>query len=225
MSRISQEFYCGECDSYFIVRLNMAINYEVQIQCPNDKCNHLHRRCVVDGIIYERGRFVTDHKEQILPNPATLSKKPITDKMKQTSYKRDGVPIDFRDNWLEVASNEREANMSKTIEISPINGSNLALTLEVPDELQVLEGIEEPSLGSFVFRIIDALHGDKRITWDSRSLLEIQAAKKMFLNLIKEGFTPYKVGVNGNKTSEVMKEFDAKAEEIIFLPTKLVAGG
>lgn len=54
MGRISQEFYCGECKGYFVVRLNIELNHEVEIACPN--CGHEHRRCIVDGLIFEQGR-------------------------------------------------------------------------------------------------------------------------------------------------------------------------
>ena len=51
MSRISQEFYCGECSGYFVVRLNIALNHEAEIVCPN--CGHEHCRVVRNGIITE----------------------------------------------------------------------------------------------------------------------------------------------------------------------------
>jgi hypothetical protein len=47
----------------------------------------------------------------------------------------------------------------------------------------------------------------------------------MFVNLIKKGLKPFRVGVDGKATSEVMDEFDPHAEEVIFLPQALVAGG
>jgi hypothetical protein len=111
------------------------------------------------------------------------------------------------------------------IELTLVADSKVRKKIEVPPELRVLEGNEEPSVGQFTFRIIDRLHGDKRLTWDSRSLREINAAKTMFVELIKEGLTPYKVGLNGKKTSEVMTEFDPSAEEVLFLPMQLVTGG
>ncbi len=107
MARVSQEFYCGECKHYFIVRLNMSLNQEVHIQCPNNACKHEHRRCIKNGLIFESGRYHTDAKEEVLPNPATLSKTPKTDKMKkaheESSYnqRRDGVPLTFLgESWV-----------------------------------------------------------------------------------------------------------------------------
>ena len=111
------------------------------------------------------------------------------------------------------------------IELTLVANSKVRKKIEVPSELKVLEGNEEPAVGKFTFRILDQLHGDKRLTWDSRSLREINAAKEMFVELIKEGLTPYKVGLNGKKTSEVMTEFDPTAEEVLFIPMQLVTGG
>ena len=47
----------------------------------------------------------------------------------------------------------------------------------------------------------------------------------MFDACAAEGLVPYKVGVNGKASSEVMDEFDPYAEEVIFLPVAVVAGG
>lgn len=115
MARISQEFYCGECKGYFLVRLNMALNFEAEIVCPN--CGHKHRRCVKDGQIYEGGRFNTDSKEEIMPTKASYSKTPLTEKMQKAHEKndfngrRDGVVVCDRppmyDRWLEIAARER----------------------------------------------------------------------------------------------------------------------
>lgn len=108
MERISQEFFCGECHGYFLVRLNIALNHEAEIVCPN--CGHEHRRCIKDGQIYEQGRFNTTIKEKIRPTSATYSKTPLTEKMQQAHEKhgsrRDGVPV-MMDRWLEVAARER----------------------------------------------------------------------------------------------------------------------
>ena len=110
MSRVSQEFYCGECQGYFVVRLNMALNFEAYIKCP--KCGHEHRRVIKDGQIHEVGRYASNVKETILTTLATYSKEPFTEKMqKATRYgdRRNGVPIDpiMSDRWLEKAASER----------------------------------------------------------------------------------------------------------------------
>ena len=112
MSRLSQEFYCGECKGYFIVRLNMSLNFEALIKCPN--CNHEHRRVIKDGEIYEIGRHQVPVKETILTTIATYSKEPFTDKMKEAHKKggwgrRDGVVFDntMAERWQNVALRER----------------------------------------------------------------------------------------------------------------------
>lgn len=110
MGRISQEFYCGECKGYFVVRLNIELNHEVEIACPN--CGHEHRRCIVDGLIFEQGRHTTQVKEKILVTKANYSKTPITEKMREAHNRayggrRDGVPLPMMDQWLNVAARER----------------------------------------------------------------------------------------------------------------------
>jgi len=113
MSRISEEFYCGECSGYFVVRLNIALNHEAEIVCPN--CGHEHRRCIVNGQIFEHGRHSTNSKEKVLTTKANYSKTPVTQKMRDAHEKkygsrRDGVLIDrepMLEQWLNVAARER----------------------------------------------------------------------------------------------------------------------
>ena len=75
------------------------------------------------------------------------------------------------------------------------------------------------------FRILTAQDGDKRVTWSRMVLAEIAAAKRMFMDLLTHGMVPYRVGVNGEASSEVMQEFDPTAEEVIFLPVNALRGG
>lgn len=102
MDKIWQEFYCGHCDGYFRLKLNIAINHEVEMVCPN--CGHKHRRCIKNGIIYEQGRFQNNYKEEICPPKSAYSKEPLTKKMteKDSWKKRDGIviekPEDMSDN-------------------------------------------------------------------------------------------------------------------------------
>lgn len=114
---ITQEFYCGECSGYFLVRLNINLNMEVMVRCP--KCNHLHQRCITDGQIFEKGRFQTKVKENIRTTMASYSKKPHTEEMQKAhkknkhdpycSDRRDGVPMSpaMMDRWLNVAAREK----------------------------------------------------------------------------------------------------------------------
>ena len=115
---------------------------------------------------------------------------------------------------------------SHTIELTIIKGTKLKETIEVPAELHIVDDAGEiPATHNRMFRILSQEKGDERITWDSRSLADIRAAKEMFISFIKKGLKPFKVGLNGKATAEVMREFDPLAEEIIFLPQALVTGG
>ena len=114
---------------------------------------------------------------------------------------------------------------ARQIELTILAGSRVKEKFDVPDELQILEDGQEVPEGHSIFRILSQEKGDERLTWCSQSLQEIQAAKKMFVDLIKKGLKPFRVGIDGKATSEVMDEFDPSAEEVIFLPQALVAGG
>jgi hypothetical protein len=92
-NKVWQEFYCGECQGYFRVKLNMALTIGVEIVCP--KCKHKHHRFIKDGVIYENGRSEHGAKEEICPPLSAYSKEPLTAKMEKAKYgKRDGVVID-----------------------------------------------------------------------------------------------------------------------------------
>lgn len=95
-------------------------------------------------------------------------------------------------------------------------------SIPIPEELG-LDHLSSP--GDCIFRIMSAKDGDKRVVWNKFSMASINAAKKLFGDLIKEGMVPYKVGIDGQASSDVMKEFDANAEEVIFLPIRAVVGG
>lgn len=112
-----------------------------------------------------------------------------------------------------------------TLDIPAMAGTQLRDTVELPDGIHVLPDGQNLPLGHFCFRILDPLKGDERLTWDSRDFRQIKAAKDLFVGLIKKGLKPFRVGIGGKATSEVMKEFDPKAEEVIFLPQAMVAGG
>ncbi len=75
------------------------------------------------------------------------------------------------------------------------------------------------------FRIMSPTDGDKRIIWNSRVLEERQAAKAMFMDLLSKGMRPFKVGIDGEASSEEMKVFDPTAEEVIFVAMAAVVGG
>lgn len=113
----------------------------------------------------------------------------------------------------------------RTLELTVFRNSKLKETFEIPEEINVLSDGEKVPAGHSIFRILCQEKGDERLTWNAMSLPEIQAAKNLFVDLIKKGFKPFHVGVDGNATSEAMSEFDPHAEEVIFLPQALVTGG
>jgi len=77
-----------------------------------------------------------------------------------------------------------------------------------------------------LFRILNQKDGDKRIVWDKMRTQDIDAARKLFNDLIGQGLTAHRVDPStGKSLSSVMEEFDPTAEEVIFLPTKLLSGG
>ena len=117
------------------------------------------------------------------------------------------------------------ATESRKIDVSLLMGSKLTASVEIPDGVQILESDSEMTPGHHMFRILNPLSGDDRLTWDSNNMLDIKGAKTLFMDLLEKGLTPYRVGTNGKATSEVMDEFDPHAEEVIFLAEKLVAGG
>lgn len=43
------EFECNDCHKYFFVRLNLAIEQDVLIACPNPKCGRKHPRTIKKG--------------------------------------------------------------------------------------------------------------------------------------------------------------------------------
>lgn len=115
--RVMQEFYCGECVGYFFIYLNMALNHEVLICCPN--CKHEHRRVIKDGSVFEQGRFAVNHKEKVLTTMATYHKEPATEQMKKAHAKnswedrRDGIRMTDEQlmRWQEISQREKTGAM------------------------------------------------------------------------------------------------------------------
>lgn len=56
------EFQCTECHKFFDVKLNMSLNGNYRIHCP--QCNHIHYRQLINGKITDT-RF-TQSDDQIL---------------------------------------------------------------------------------------------------------------------------------------------------------------
>jgi hypothetical protein len=98
--------------------------------------------------------------------------------------------------------------------------------IDIPESLRICQETDRIlSIDMGCFRIMTPKDGDKRVIWCRNVIAEIKAAKNMFLDLIAQGMVPYRVGVDGQATAEVMDEFDATAEEIIFMPVRAIAGG
>ena len=97
--------------------------------------------------------------------------------------------------------------------------------IAIPDELRIADQNEAVGVEDSTFRILTVKDGDKRVVWNRKSIPEINAAKRLFDELKNEGLVPFKVGIDGEATSEEIELFDASAEEVIFLPMKMVAGG
>ncbi len=97
--------------------------------------------------------------------------------------------------------------------------------IDVPKNLTVLTGDNQPDDNQGCFRLLTETAGDERIVWNRLNLAEVADATKMFNDLVKKGLVPYEVGTNGKATSEVMKKFDPMAEEVIFIPIQALAGG
>jgi hypothetical protein len=121
--KVFQEFYCGECQGYILIKLNMALNHIVHVVCPN--CGHQHKRCIQDGQIFEKGRESGMHVEELCPPKSAYSKEPRSLKMESAtgySSKRDGQKIEkpedinprhpaaaaiFNERWFEMYGGKR----------------------------------------------------------------------------------------------------------------------
>ena len=111
--KVFQEFYCGECQTFIRMRLNMDYDRIVEVVCP--MCGHRHKRCIVKGQIVENGREHGTAREDICPPKSACSKEPITRQMKTGkgfSARRDGAVVEsvddltqdtfMRERWLET---------------------------------------------------------------------------------------------------------------------------
>jgi len=64
--------------------------------------------------------------------------------------------------------------------------------------------------------------GDTKSIWDAGNPDEVEAARDQFNKLKRKGYVAYRVGEDG-KATEVMREFDPRAEKVILRPQ--AAGG
>jgi len=110
---------------------------------------------------------------------------------------------------------------------NPISGNNrishsIDTNLQIATDENISDFEHNKQFG--IFRILDQKEGDKRLVWNRLSLSDISEADKMFNQFISQGLTAYRVGGDGKQGSP-MEKFDPTAEEVIFLPMKMVAGG
>ena len=77
VSTVKHEFVCTECQKHFDITLNMALNGNYRIHCPN--CGHVHYRTVKNGQITDT-RFPDNHEsilvEDIRPMKASCRDHP-----------------------------------------------------------------------------------------------------------------------------------------------------
>lgn len=99
---------------------------------------------------------------------------------------------------------------------------SIETTLESPTDETISQFEHNKQYG--IFRILDQKEGDKRLVWNRLNMGDISEAERMFNSFIGEGLAAYRVGGDG-KQGAAMTKFDPTAEEVIFLPVKLVAGG
>lgn len=59
MPRVKKEFLCTECHKYFDIKLNMSLDGNYRVHCPN--CGHVHYRTVKKGVITDT-RFPDNHE-------------------------------------------------------------------------------------------------------------------------------------------------------------------
>lgn len=95
----------------------------------------------------------------------------------------------------------------------------------IPDELSIMPDGTKRGPDQRVFRVMTVKDGDKRVVWDATSMSQINEAKKLFEKLKKQGLRPFHVGPGGKPGSVPLDDFDALAEEVVFLPMSAVAGG
>ena len=74
-----------------------------------------------------------------------------------------------------------------------------------------------------MLRIMDPMHGDKRIEWSEKDKDSLEKAKKMFNEKVKSKPPWIAFKVLKDKTAKMIKKFDPKAAMIVLTPP--VGGG
>jgi len=92
MARRLFEFFCsGGCQKYFDFKMNMELNGNYRIHCPN--CGHVHYRVVKNGKITD-GRF-PENEDQILIEDIKPMKSSCRDFQKEKEEDLSIAPIGF----------------------------------------------------------------------------------------------------------------------------------
>jgi len=104
MARRTFEFYCsGGCGKYFDFKLNMALNGNYRINCPN--CGHVHYRVVKNGKISD-DRFPVNDCE-ILVEDICPMKSSCRDYQKETHVENTQTGLGFMVNlWKDRFSHK-----------------------------------------------------------------------------------------------------------------------
>lgn len=80
MARRKFEFYCTNCFKYFDVKLNLSLNGNHRVHCPN--CDHIHYRFVKNGEI--TGTRFTETDDQIIVDDIRPMKASCRDYQEET---------------------------------------------------------------------------------------------------------------------------------------------
>lgn len=65
--------------------------------------------------------------------------------------------------------------------------------------------------------------GDTRVTWDPDNEDEVSAARDTFNRLTKQGYKAFRATSSGDKTGDLLREFDPQARRIVLF--KRLVGG
>jgi len=102
---------------------------------------------------------------------------------------------------------------------------NVGQPYEIPEDVPLLGEDEDIEPNCQVWRILCKRTGDKRVKWKKWVIGEINRAKERFVDFVKQGLIPFRVGTDGKMSAEVMREFDPAAEEVVFVPRRAVTKG
>lgn len=81
-----------------------------------------------------------------------------------------------------------------------------------------------PALGSTGVLIVPKWdEGDVRQEWDRNKKDEVEAARKLFVDLKAKGYKAYRLDPKSGAKGDIIKEFDPNAEKIVMAPP--FAGG